>query len=95
MLFAGNMIRQLVFDSIRASVEGCRAVGELPNTDRITNDAFWIGVHPGMTDGMLAHMANVIFFAGFAMLHPHTFSPHDELKIKYAKCGKRDTASYG
>ncbi len=60
MLFAGNMIRQPVFDSMRESGEGYRVVGELTNTDRIMNDAFWIGVYPGMTDEMLAHMADVI-----------------------------------
>lgn len=60
MLFAGNMIRQPVFDSMRASGEGYRTIGDLPNTDRIMNDAFWIGVYPGMTDEMLAYMAEVI-----------------------------------
>jgi CDP-6-deoxy-D-xylo-4-hexulose-3-dehydrase len=60
MLFAGNMIRQPVFDSMRASGEGYRVVGELTNTDRIMNDAFWIGVYPGMTDEMLQHMVDVL-----------------------------------
>jgi CDP-6-deoxy-D-xylo-4-hexulose-3-dehydrase len=60
MLFAGNMIRQPVFDSMRASGEGYRVVGELPNTDRIMNDAFWIGVYPGMTDEMLQYMVDVL-----------------------------------
>jgi CDP-4-dehydro-6-deoxyglucose reductase, E1 len=60
MLFAGNMIRQPVFDSMRESGEGYRVVGELPNTDRIMNDAFWIGVYPGMTDEMLEYMAQTI-----------------------------------
>jgi CDP-6-deoxy-D-xylo-4-hexulose-3-dehydrase len=63
MLFAGNMIRQPVFDSMRASGEGYRVVGDLVNTDRIMNDAFWIGVYPGMTDEMLAHMAHTIMKA--------------------------------
>ena len=40
--------------------EGYRVVGELANTDRIMNDAFWIGVYPGMTEEMLAHMAGVL-----------------------------------
>ena len=60
MLFAGNMIRQPVFDSMRASGEGYRVVGELTNTDRIMNDAFWIGVYPGMTEEMLAHTVDVL-----------------------------------
>ena len=60
MLFGGNMLRQPCFDDMRASGEGYRVVGELVNTDRIMNDAFWIGVYPGMTDEMLVHMADVI-----------------------------------
>ena len=54
MLFAGNMVRQPVFDGMRERGEGFRVVGELTNTDRIMNDAFWIGVYPGMTEEMLA-----------------------------------------
>jgi CDP-6-deoxy-D-xylo-4-hexulose-3-dehydrase len=60
MLFAGNIVRQPVFDSMRASGEGFRVVGELTNTDRIMNDAFWIGVYPGMTEEMLAYVAATI-----------------------------------
>lgn len=63
MLFAGNMVRQPVFDAMRASGEGFRIVGELTNTDRIMNDGFWIGVYPGMTDEMLAYMADALIRA--------------------------------
>jgi len=63
MLFAGNMVRQPVFDAMRASGEGYRIVGELTNTDRIMNDAFWIGVYPGMTEEMLAYMAGTMITA--------------------------------
>ncbi len=60
MLFAGNMTRQPAFDGMRERGEGYRVVGELTNTDRIMNDAFWIGVYPGMTEEMLVHMAETI-----------------------------------
>jgi len=60
MLFAGNIVRQPVFDSMRERGEGYRVVGELVNTDRIMSDAFWIGVYPGMAEEMLAHMAATI-----------------------------------
>ncbi len=60
MLFAGNMLRQPVFNEMRESGEGYRVIGELTNTDRIMNDAFWIGVYPGMTREMLEYMAQVI-----------------------------------
>ncbi|MDZ4168051.1 MAG: lipopolysaccharide biosynthesis protein RfbH [Coriobacteriia bacterium] len=60
MLFAGNMVRQPVFDRMRESGDGFRVVGELVNTDRIMRDAFWIGVYPGMTEEMLAYMVKVL-----------------------------------
>jgi len=60
MLFAGNMVRQPAFDGMRARGEGYRTIGNLPNTDRIMNDAFWIGLYPGMTEEMLAYMADVL-----------------------------------
>ena len=60
MLFAGNMVRQPCFDGMRVRGEGFRVAGELTNTDRIMNDAFWIGVYPGMTGEMLEYMAATI-----------------------------------
>ena len=55
-LFAGNIIRQPVFDKIRESGEGYRIVGELNNTDKVMNDSFWIGVYPGLTIEMLDYI---------------------------------------
>jgi len=63
MLFAGNMVRQPCFDAMRAAAEagrsdaGYRVAGDLAATDRIMNDAFWVGVYPGLNDQMLAYMA--------------------------------------
>lgn len=63
MLFAGNMVRQPCFDAMRAAAEagrsdaGYRVAGDLAATDRIMNDAFWVGVYPGLDDGDLALMA--------------------------------------
>lgn len=45
MLFAGNLIKHPCFDELRASKTGYRTIGELPNTDRIMNDSFWVGVY--------------------------------------------------
>jgi CDP-6-deoxy-D-xylo-4-hexulose-3-dehydrase len=60
MLFAGNMVRQPCFDAMRASRQGYRVVGDLAATDTIMNDAMWVGVYPGLTDEMLAYMAQSI-----------------------------------
>ncbi len=63
MLFAGNIVRQPCFDSRRASGRGYRVVGELHNTDRLMNDAFWVGVYPGLTDEMVDYVAGQVTLA--------------------------------
>ena len=45
---------------MRKTGQGYRVVGDLKNTDRIMNDTFWVGVHPGMTDEMIDYMAKII-----------------------------------
>jgi len=63
MLFAGNLLRHPCFDSLRKSKAGFRVVGNLPNTDRIMNDTFWVGVYPGISGEMIGYMKKV--FSGF------------------------------
>jgi CDP-6-deoxy-D-xylo-4-hexulose-3-dehydrase len=60
MLFAGNMVRQPCFDAMRAAAAGYRVAGELTATDRIMNDAFWVGVYPGLSDEMLEYVGRTI-----------------------------------
>lgn len=60
MLFSGNLLRHPCFDQMRANGQGYRVVGSLTNTDRIVRDTFWVGVYPGMTDGMINYMAETI-----------------------------------
>ena len=60
MLFAGNLVRQPCFDEMRAAGSGFRQVGDLVNTDRLMNDAFWFGVYPGMTEAHLDHICSTI-----------------------------------
>jgi CDP-6-deoxy-D-xylo-4-hexulose-3-dehydrase len=60
MLFAGNLVRQPCFDEMRDSGSGFRQIGDLPNTDRLMNDAFWFGVYPGMTEAHLEHICSTI-----------------------------------
>jgi CDP-6-deoxy-D-xylo-4-hexulose-3-dehydrase len=60
LLFSGNLIRHPCFDAIRHDKIAYRVAGELKNTDIITERTFWVGVYPGMTQEMLAYMADQI-----------------------------------
>ena len=60
MLFAGNYLRHPAFDEMRESGKGHRVVGPLTATDDIMQNAFWVGVYPGMTDAMLDYMSEQI-----------------------------------
>jgi len=60
MLFAGNLIKHPCFDEMRSTGKGYRVVGELRNTDVIMQNAFWIGVYPGMTEEMVGYMVEKI-----------------------------------
>ena len=60
MLFAGNIIKHPCFDQMRKAKKGYRIVGSLKNTDLITRSSFWIGVYPGMKDGMIEYMIKTI-----------------------------------
>lgn len=59
LLFSGNLIKHPCFDQIRGT-DAYRVVGGLANTDFIMNNAFWVGVYPGMTDKMIDYMAKTI-----------------------------------
>ena len=62
LLFSGNLIKHPAFDQIR-DTDTYRVAGSLETTDFIMNNAFWIGVYPGMTDEMIDYMAKVIIEA--------------------------------
>ncbi|RMB85802.1 lipopolysaccharide biosynthesis protein RfbH [Streptomyces shenzhenensis] len=54
-LFAGNLTRQPAYIG-----RPHRIVGDLTNSDVITEHTFWIGVYPGLTDEMLDYMTATI-----------------------------------
>lgn len=62
LLFSGNLTRHPCFDQIRGT-DAYRLIGDLPVTDRVMNNSFWVGVYPGMTDEMIDYMAKIIIEA--------------------------------
>ncbi len=59
LLFSGNIIKHPCFDEF---VEGrdYRVVGGLDVTDKVMNNAFWIGVYPGLCDEKIDFVCSVI-----------------------------------
>jgi CDP-6-deoxy-D-xylo-4-hexulose-3-dehydrase len=60
LLFAGNIIRQPVFNEMRNNNSGFRVIGDLQNTDKVMNDSFWLGVYPGMKNEEIDYMITQI-----------------------------------
>ena len=58
LLFGGNLLRQPAYKDSEY-----RVIGELPNTDFVMNNVFWIGVFPGLSKPMLDYVAGA--FADF------------------------------
>ncbi|MEV0000359.1 MULTISPECIES: lipopolysaccharide biosynthesis protein RfbH [Streptomyces] len=59
-LFAGNLTRQPAYVD-----QPHRVVGDLTNSDLITDQTFWIGVYPGLTEEMLQYViASIKEFVG-------------------------------
>ena len=53
-LFSGNLLRQPAFNDIKH-----RVVGNLKNTDFITENTLFIGVYPGIDDNQLDYIDSV------------------------------------
>jgi CDP-6-deoxy-D-xylo-4-hexulose-3-dehydrase len=54
-LFGGNLVRQPAY-----SRSTFRISGDLKNSDLISNNTFWIGVYPGLSETMLDFVVSVI-----------------------------------
>jgi len=55
LLFGGNMVRQPAYEGLNY-----RVIGDLKNTDYVMENAFWIGLYPGLTEEMLDYVISVI-----------------------------------
>ncbi len=54
-VFGGNLTRQPAYSGVPF-----RKVGDLPNADFVMNQAFWVGVYPGLTPAMIEYMLESI-----------------------------------
>jgi CDP-6-deoxy-D-xylo-4-hexulose-3-dehydrase len=55
LLFGGNLVRQPAYKGLNF-----RVIGDLSNTDYVMENAFWIGLYPGLTLEMLNYVLSVI-----------------------------------
>ncbi len=55
MLFGGNLLKQPAYKNIKYKV-----ARNLNNTDVVMNNLFWIGVYPGLTQGMLSYIKKIL-----------------------------------
>ena len=55
LLFGGNLVRQPAYKGLEY-----RVVGDLARTDQVMRGTLWIGCYPGLTDAMLAYVAESI-----------------------------------
>jgi CDP-6-deoxy-D-xylo-4-hexulose-3-dehydrase len=54
-LFGGNLLRQPAYRNI-----AYRRIGDLPNTDRIMNDTFFLGTYPGLGKEQIDYTSGII-----------------------------------
>jgi CDP-6-deoxy-D-xylo-4-hexulose-3-dehydrase len=55
LLFGGNLARQPAYAGTPY-----RAIGELPMSDFVMSQTFWIGIYPGLDSRMLDYMSDTL-----------------------------------
>jgi CDP-4-dehydro-6-deoxyglucose reductase, E1 len=55
LLFGGNLVRQPAYQAVEY-----RIAGDLPVTDFVMRNVFWLGVYPGLTESMLDFVADTL-----------------------------------
>jgi CDP-6-deoxy-D-xylo-4-hexulose-3-dehydrase len=55
LLFGGNLTRQPAYRDAKY-----RSIGDLPNTDFVMSQVFWIGVYPGITEPMVEYTLDTL-----------------------------------
>ncbi len=54
-IFSGNLLRHPAYLSLKY-----KTAGKIVNADIVMNNAFWLGVYPGITDEMIVYVKNTI-----------------------------------
>jgi CDP-6-deoxy-D-xylo-4-hexulose-3-dehydrase len=54
-LFGGNLTRQPAYANVPH-----RRIGDLPNSDFVMDQVFWLGVYPGLDEAQIAYMLEVV-----------------------------------
>jgi CDP-6-deoxy-D-xylo-4-hexulose-3-dehydrase len=62
MFFGGNLIRQPAFVQLKQDSQGkaFRTVSDLTGSDRVMNEALFVGTYPGLSPEHIQHMAITI-----------------------------------
>ena len=68
LLFGGNLLRQPAYLDV-----DMRKIGDLPNSDFVMRQVFWVGVYPALTEEMLEFVISTVreFCAAAAQQGPY------------------------
>jgi CDP-6-deoxy-D-xylo-4-hexulose-3-dehydrase len=72
-IFSGNLLRHPAYIPLRKSF---RIIGEMKNADTVMNQAFWIGLYPGIGEDEIKYIAKVLdsFIAKYAQSNTNKIS---------------------